>query len=430
MPPDADPDPGAFLAAVSCPAAQTCFAVGGYNVGFRRTPLVERRTGPNTWVGTSPALPSDADPTYDVELVDVDCASATFCVAVGTYLDDSVPTQLFRPLIETWNGSAWTPSTTLLPVADADYTQADLIEDVDCPTTTTCVAVGRYDTTTGDLVGLTLTLTGGSWASQAVPAFAAGSTSELYSVDCPSASSCVAAGEEASAAAVRTPLLATGPPGALAAAGSVGLPADKNTTDPQVELRHVSCASPTSCVAAGSYRTVEPDIQGFLEVLSAGTWAAVAAPAPAGAAPNPVVHFGGVSCSTTCAAVGDYRLPTSRVRPILVTVTGVTATVVAGAVPAGADPGLNASPATVTCAGAQRCLGVGFYEADPVTRAPLLSQLTGAGWVAAAGPSPADLQDSLQPIASTLDGSVVVSVGYYVDTNNNTVPLLLVDLPV
>jgi hypothetical protein len=426
MPPDADPDPGADLSAVSCPAEQTCFAGGSYLAGGLRKPLVERRTGPTTWVATSPALPGDADVTVDVDLLDLDCGSATSCVAVGTYLDDSQPTQLLRPLVETWNGATWTASSPTLP-AGADFTEDVLLSDVDCASATACVAVGRYEDTSGDDVGLVLTLAGSTWSSQAVPAATAGSTAQLFAVDCPVAASCVAVGEERTAANVSRPIVATGPSWSVV---SPALPADAHATDPEVELRAVSCISAGSCAAAGSYRTDSSGTLGFLEVQAPG-WTPVATPAPDDdAASNPELHFHGVSCSITCAAVGDYQVPGNGLRPVLVNFSGTNKSVYQGAVPGDATGSPSGSSTTVTCAGNQHCVGVGFYDVDPALRAPLLSNLTGTGWAASAGPRPAGLDNVLRPAASSLDGTVVAAVGYFVDGSGYTQALLMVDLPI
>ena len=62
-------------------------------------------------------------------------------------------------------------------------------------------------------------------------------------------------------------------------------------------------------------------------------------------------------------------------------------------------------------------------------RAPFLSHLTGTDWLPSAGPAPLDVADLVQPGASSLDGSVVVAVGSYFNSDGELQPLLMVDLP-
>jgi hypothetical protein len=113
----ADQDTGG-LDDVSCPTGQFCAAVdeSGNAVTFDGS----------TW--TAPAI---VDPHAILRLVS--CASASFCVAVGSTRSDA-------GLLYTYDGAAWTEVTGL-----------PLIDSISCPTTTFCTGIGangeiiRYD---------------------------------------------------------------------------------------------------------------------------------------------------------------------------------------------------------------------------------------------------------------------------------------------
>ena len=434
LPGDADEEPGAVLNAVSCPEEQACFAVGSYLSGGQRVPLVEQRTGEDSWDFFRPDLPGDAAASADVDLADIDCATPDFCVAVGTYIDDS-PEPLYLPLIQTWDGEGWTASSPALP-GDSGFTEDVLLADVECAAVGACVAVGRYDENVdGNDVPLVLALAGGTWTSPAV-AVPAGSTGRLNAVACPTAGACVAVGEETTSGGAREPLVVTGP-GTWTVNTSVGLPAAADPDDPQTQLHDVSCSAAGACVASGSYFTDTSQVLGLLEVLASATWTPLSVtvpwePAPNTPATNPTLSLTSVSCASTCAAVGDYRVggTGNTLRPLLVRINGTTATAERGAVPDDAAGAPSGSEMTVTCAAGSRCLGVGFYTVDPGLSAPLLSGLDAGAWGASAGPRPDDLGDSARPLASTLDGSEVVAVGYYVDVNGFTRALLMLDLPI
>ena len=70
----------------------------------------------------------------------------------------------------------------------------------------------------------------------------------------------------------------------------------------------------------------------------------------------------------------------------------------------------------MTCATTQRCAGVGYYESDALPQAPLLSNLGATGWTPTAGPAPSDLGPNIRPLASAMDGTVAIAVGYYIGT--------------
>jgi hypothetical protein len=437
LPGDQEEDPGAVLNGVSCPQVQSCVAVGSYLSGGQRVPLAALRTGPDIWEAFQPGMPNDA--AEGTDLVDVDCATPTFCVAIGTYVDNS-PEALYLPLIETWDGEQWTPSSPALP-DDSGFMVDSLLADVDCPAAGTCVAVGHYDESVdGSDVPLVLALSGGTWTTPAL-GLPAGSEGVLKAVHCPNISSCIAVGEEITADSDSEPLVVTGPV-TWTVDTTLGFPLDVEVTEPRAGLGEVSCRAPGDCVAAGSYFTNDGRTLGLVEVLSAGTWTpkAVAPPAlgdPNTPAQNPRVNLTSVSCASTCAAVGQYDVevdggPATSTRPLLVTISGTTNPVVQrGAVPDDAEGDPIGSEWMVTCTVGDRCLGTGFYEVNPGLSAPLLSTLDAGAWSASAAPRPDDLGDTARPLASTLDGSSVVSVGYYLDVDTNyQQALIMVDLPI
>ncbi|HRI98386.1 MAG TPA: IPT/TIG domain-containing protein [Nocardioides sp.] len=424
LPSNADPDPGALLNAVDCPAIQQCMAVGGYSSENQRIPLAEQQIGASSWQYYQIELPSDAAADADVDLQDVDCSSPTHCVAIGTYRDDTFE---FFPLIETWDGESWTPSSVAVP--DSGFTEETTLSDVDCPTADLCVAVGRYDdSVTFEDVPLVLEISAGTVTLKtSTPAVATG---QLWSVDCPTASSCIAVGDKSDAGGLVTPLILAGPTSWSVA--STSLPGDVASADPRASLDSVSCSGAGNCAAAGSYFTSNSKTQGLLQVLASPstTWTPLAAPAPAGAATNPQVQLRDVSCPAagTCAVVGDYRVTGNGLRPLLVRLSGTTPTITQGAVPADAQGSPSGSESAVACSSAQHCLGVGFYDVDLDQRAPLLSRLNNTTWSPLTGPRPDDLILA-QPQAIAIDGPVGVGVGYYVDSESSKA-LIMLDLPV
>src|SRR5439155_1147101 len=128
----------------------------------------------------------------------------------------------------------------------------------------------------------------------------------LYSASCASAGNCGAVGGYNDGSGNVHGLLLTETAGTWAAGLEASLPANAGS-NPDISLS-VSCASAGNCSAVGSYRDSSGHTQGLLLTETAGTWLAVEAMLPAGASSGPGVSPNSVSCASAgnCSAVGTY----------------------------------------------------------------------------------------------------------------------------
>lgn len=166
---------GAFYG-VSCASARWCMAVGSEATAGRlrgTARLLAERWNGTEWSATVAPLPAGATGPM---LVAVSCPSPDRCVAVGH--------TAAAPLVELWNGHAW----ALQPVPGSADGPALL--DVSCATARACVAVGQ----TGTPAGYALSWNGIRWRALSVPAPAGSVWSGLASVSCSSAVACVEVG--------------------------------------------------------------------------------------------------------------------------------------------------------------------------------------------------------------------------------------------
>jgi hypothetical protein len=133
-------------------------AVGSYNntAGYGvLNPLIETLSG-GTWTATT-APTSGLSPAFaaNVGLDAISCPATGSCVVVGGYLDAS-NNQL--ALIETLSSSGWAGSTAplsgLSPAAAISPGAPLGLLHVSCPATGSCVAVGLYQDTSGNVQGL------------------------------------------------------------------------------------------------------------------------------------------------------------------------------------------------------------------------------------------------------------------------------------
>ena len=259
------------------------------------------------WTAAQPPLPGDADSTSDSAINDVSCPSATSCLATGYYTDTSGVQQ---GMLLTWSDGAWTAA------GKAPYT-----ETLSCVTASLCVAVDGPDIETWS---------SGTWTYTSVPAPADNGSdpASLDSVSCVSASFCVAAGSYTDTSGSTKGLLETLSDGAWTVE-QAPLPADA-AANPDVSFRSgpgtnlVSCPSASFCVAAGYYTDASGSTEGLLETWSDGAWTATKAPLPADAAANPAAAILGVSCPTAsfCLATGDYTGSDNGSRSLLETWSG------------------------------------------------------------------------------------------------------------
>ena len=86
----------------------------------------------------------------------------------------------------------------------------------------------------------------------------------------------------------------------------------------------MACPSASSCVAAGDYTDSSGNGQGLLVTGSGTSWTAAEAPLPANAAADPVAGLGSVACpsASSCVTAGVYDDSSGNRQGLLVTGSG------------------------------------------------------------------------------------------------------------
>jgi hypothetical protein len=185
------PNPGAaedsFLNGVTCTSPTFCVAVGHYEYEVqdsytRRATLVERWDGRRWKIVPSP----NPMGSRDSDLNAVACSSRTSCMAVGS---QRLPGGAYSPLAERWDGRTW----TILPTPGIGGSPDTEFNAVACPRPDRCVAVGFTQERSG-VVMIAESWNGADWAIERTPVLAGTADSALNGIDCPSSTSCVAVG--------------------------------------------------------------------------------------------------------------------------------------------------------------------------------------------------------------------------------------------
>ena len=284
------------LAGVTCVGDHECWAVGRY-----WTPQTPNSADNSIWQGTASGWSGVASPTGNGSnnegLTDVACGTASFCVAVGTV--ESSPPQLETAEYLNNSWSFWNP----VPKPGLGGSFAGIA----CPSSATCWAVGSWDNN-GTTDPLIEELGSSGWTMPPAPSPAGSATAQLDDVSCVSSTDCVAVGTYATSTGAGAAQL----PFADQLAGSTWTLMSPQPLMPgqQATLSSISCAADGSCLAAGTQGTGSTLVEQFMS----GAWHLVtdATSGDAGAVLNDV------SCvdSSHCWVVGSEGAQTTLVEEL------------------------------------------------------------------------------------------------------------------
>jgi hypothetical protein len=268
-----------------------CIAVGVSGGVAATWSVAEYPVGQGSWAVISLPTPLPAGSSETV-LRGVSCSGGSGCTAVGSYKG---PEGTYHPLVERWNGSAWSLQSAPNP-AEGSAQNAML--------SVSCMSYGCF--TVGEAAGkpVAATWVSGTWAlsTPKLPAGAKGG--RLSSISC-TPSSCIAVGESNEGLGTEK-ALAESMEGLSWSLMSAPTPAGAKGF---VELAGVSCASASGCTAAGYYAPavgggVPTELKTLAEAWNGSSWTIQSSPNVAGQKFNALAD---VSCSAggACTAVGQ-----------------------------------------------------------------------------------------------------------------------------
>ena len=344
--------PGTALAAVSCPEASWCLAVGqqdilpggGLGGNFSR-PLAVIVSGQATAVHSFGSTDQSGD--WDA----VSCGSARSCVVVG---NDSYALR--------YNGAKWArvPLAGVRGGAEAKGQPMGLpsLTSISCPAEEFCMAVGRYSAS--QALGasewtLAEQLRDGTWT--VAPGITGLSQAWLDSISCSSARLCLTVGEYSSPALVEVFRDGHWSP----------------APGPDLDLQAVSCPTGLSCTAVGARAVGTRVADTAVESFDGARWHLVASPNP-DASNN---SFDGVSCPSPnwCAAVGSDG--PGGLRPLAEEWDGAGWSLTSRPV---APSRFGSRFSSVSCAAPGSCVAVGAYTLPSGVVHSLVERLANGSW--------------------------------------------------
>ena len=355
-----------------------------------------------------------AQSVINASLNDVSCPSATSCMAVGWFLGQIPGTSGFQdfPLAEQWNGSTW----TVLPApAPRHPGGGELLSSVSCSGNTSCMAVGetQVEVPPGvtNLHPFAESWNGAKW--QVVPTPKLVNTgASLRGVSCTSGTGCMAVGSEGT---LRNPTLFT-----LAEQWN-GSAWRVVTTPPPLTpgatgLSTVSCTSPSACMAAGffGFNNGTGTSLTLAEQWNGTKWQIRTTPNPGSSA-----VLGGVACTApgACMAVGGHAMQTGNlVRATLAEQWNGTGWKTLPT-PNPADAGVSFFN-RVSCPGAAACMAVGAGT-DQTGEVGFneAASWNGTGWKLLPTPNPGSTSNELHGVSCT-SPSRCMAVGDFAGIGN------------
>ena len=93
-----------------------------------------------SWTATAPA-PVGVPDTFHPQFLSVSCPTTTFCMGTGGGSPYEMGSELYSPVIQTWDGSTWTDRSADFPFIGPEGTS---MASVSCASATSCMATYRF----------------------------------------------------------------------------------------------------------------------------------------------------------------------------------------------------------------------------------------------------------------------------------------------
>ena len=243
----------------SCTSSAFCMAVGGYSQSGHLPGLSEMFSG-GSWVAEPVPSPAQG---VNVFANEVSCASPASCLFVGDHWAGKRGPA--ANLAEAWNGSSWRIVATTGPAR----TSYSFLDDVSCPTTRFCLAIGGAGTVRKFQDTAYTWDNGTTWRRIPVPSPSRARNSELGGLACSNSKNCMAVGNYTSASGHNVPFAARWHDGRWKLLSTPAVPRQRFT-----EFQGISCPTATRCVAVGNTEdnTRNKYYYAFAETWNGGKW--------------------------------------------------------------------------------------------------------------------------------------------------------------
>jgi hypothetical protein len=258
-------DGNAAISKVSCPAADSCSAIGFYDdkSGHIQVFVVSQRKG--KW-GHAVEFPSSGQLNAGgvASILALSCPSAGNCAAGGAYTDHDGKVQA---LVATERNGTWGKALKVPGLSKLNTGGNAQIRSLSCPSAGNCVATGLYKDSQGRDQALLVSESRGRWRPAfeipGTAALNAGGDASAFGVSCSSPGSCAAGGTYLDGSSAGQAFLVTQKKGRWSRAFEVPGTAALNGGG-GAEIFALSCTSAGECGAAGFYREIATRFEVFV----------------------------------------------------------------------------------------------------------------------------------------------------------------------
>jgi len=269
------------IAALSCPASGDCHGTARLTINGKTHAAALRVSSGSvtvTEITNDGSLLPDAADSFGWHFGNLSCSTGDDCVAAGHFeYQGMYGMEQLAVSVSLVDGTWSEPVAIPFPDGATRTGRADQIKAVDCTSVGSCVAVGRVKDNDEKAYGFTTIMESGSWTtarlsttgslSVDLPGYAPG----LFLLSCPSADSCVAAGEytvDGWNQVVTQQLSGEGWSDLRPVQFDAGTVINDNTGYGIASA--LSCADISQCVLGGGYRTPANSMFGelFTQVLA------------------------------------------------------------------------------------------------------------------------------------------------------------------
>lgn len=361
----------------------------------------------NWGTGVELTAPANAALYPEVYLRKVSCPSTGDCTAAGSYLIEPEPEKYEEQgMLRSETGGTWEPAVEAAMPAGAASSPRPEFGALSCPSAGNCAAIGYYRDSAEDEQGFLLSESAGVWGTGvevSLPANVSkpGPSVRLDQLSCPSTGDCTAVGNYADISGNSRGFLVSETAGTWSAASMVPSLPTNAASNPEDRMRMggVSCTSVGNCIAVGDYTDSSGDVEGFLWTETAGAWGAgVQATPPANAASNPRVEFASLSCPSAgnCTAVGEYTDNLGDTEGLMLGETsGSWGTGVEAIVPVGTGSETETNLQEVQCPSAGNCTAFGDASDRQENDGVFLTETSGVWGIGVKRPLPANAAPQL-----------------------------------
>ncbi|HET7012522.1 MAG TPA: Ig-like domain-containing protein [Streptosporangiaceae bacterium] len=358
---------GAAVSSISCASAGECSAGGFYvDSGGRPQSLVANEVN-GVW-GSAEEVPGSGTLNVggDSEISSLSCGSPGNCSAGGEYFDGSSFSQalVVSEVNGVWGNALELPGSATLNAGGNAH-----VFSVSCRSPGNCSAGGEYTDGTGNGEAFVANEVNGVWGN-AIEVPGSGTLNvngagAVLSLSCGSAGNCSAGGFYEDSTPHDQPFVVSEVKGvwktAIQAPGSGTLNVSGNSA-----VNALSCGSPGSCSAAGTYRDGSGQGQIFVANQVNGVWGnAIEVPGSGTLNADGNANVTSVSCPTAgnCAMGGNYRDGAGKNQAFVANeVNGVWGNVIevpgSGTLNANGDASID----SVSCATPGNCSAGGNYR--------------------------------------------------------------------